>query len=75
MMMGFPAGILNLLLLLVVSVCVCVDADERPEEKNMMRKGRFLVLLEWVSADEFSRFCTGKNCTSFDRGYNQSKPK
>jgi len=28
-------------------------------EENLMRKGRFLVLLEWIS-EEFSPFCTGR---------------
>ena len=34
---------------------MCVD--ENPPEENLMRKGRFLVLLEWVS-EKFSPFCT-----------------
>jgi len=48
-----PAG------LIIFRVCVCVCVDDNPPEENLMRKGRFLVLLEWIS-EEFSPFCTGR---------------
>jgi hypothetical protein len=46
-------------IIIIFRVCVvCVD-DNNPPEENLMRKGRFLVLLEWIS-EEFSPFCTGR---------------
>ena len=37
-------------------LCVCVD--DNPPEEDLMRKGRFLVLLEWVSEKFSPPFCT-----------------
>ena len=43
---------------IVIIFCVCVCVDDNPPEEDLMRKGRFLVLLEWVSEKFSPPFCT-----------------